>query len=334
LNINLPPSNQNKCWPWKIPDEVSDYNAGENYAWPRITIVTPSYNQGEFIEETIRSVLLQGYPNLEYIIMDGGSTDESVEIIKKYEPWLANWVSEKDRGQSHAINKGWQRSTGELVAWLNSDDYLAYGTLQRVARVYCQHQNSPIGLIYGQANVINPQGDLLFPIGEPFDLAYCLKNLIDPMPQPSVFITKKCLDEVGLLDESLHYAMDLDLFIRIALTYPPFFINETWSYVRYTPETKTSRNPMGFVKDQFKLLDKIFTHPLYKEKYRKLKGVAYASNYLRSARIHYESGGKMEAFHDLAHAIGFDTLFVIEKVVRTILFGRYRNLKNIKWKSL
>ena len=92
-------------------------------AWPRISIVTPSFNQGQFIEETIRSILLQGYPNLEYIIIDGGSTDESVEIIKKYEPWLTYWVSEKDRGQAHAINKGLERCTGEILAYINSDDY-------------------------------------------------------------------------------------------------------------------------------------------------------------------------------------------------------------------
>ena len=103
--------------------------------WPRISIVTPSYNQGQFIEETIRSVLLQGYPNLEYIIIDGGSTDNSVEIIKKYSPWLTYWVSERDRGQSHAINKGFEHASGDILGWLNSDDMLAMGSLRRVAEI-------------------------------------------------------------------------------------------------------------------------------------------------------------------------------------------------------
>ena len=111
----LPSSPPGKIgWPWteessQLPEKMSDGSP-----WPRISIVTPSYNQGQFIEETIRSVLLQGYPNVEYIIIDGGSTDNSLEIIKKYEPWLAYWVSEPDRGQSHALNKGIQKATGDI----------------------------------------------------------------------------------------------------------------------------------------------------------------------------------------------------------------------------
>src|SRR5262249_19241824 len=101
---------------------------------------TPSFNQGQFLEETIRSVLLQGYPNLEYLIIDGGSTDRSVEIIKKYEPWLAYWVSEPDRGQSHAINKGFKRATGEILAWLNSDDIYLPCTLIKVCRVFLKQK--------------------------------------------------------------------------------------------------------------------------------------------------------------------------------------------------
>src|SRR5205823_3046168 len=115
-------------WPWTFQGLPSAARNAER-PWPRISVVTPSFNQGRFIEETIRSVLLQAYPNLEYIIIDGGSTDNTVEIIKKYEPGITYWVSEKDRGQSHAINKGFARATGDIFAWLCSDDVYAPGAL-------------------------------------------------------------------------------------------------------------------------------------------------------------------------------------------------------------
>jgi len=123
-------------WPWtegslSVPDRMAD-----GQEWPRISVITPSYNQGQFIEETIRSVLLQGYPNLEYVVIDGGSTDESVAIIKKYSPWLTYWCSEKDRGQAHAINKGLERVSGQIGAYLNSDDCYLPNTLAHVGRTY------------------------------------------------------------------------------------------------------------------------------------------------------------------------------------------------------
>ena len=116
-----PPPPEKTRWPWTQSD-VRPAPTSESFAWPRVTVVTPSFNQGAFIEETIRSVLLQDYPNLEYLIVDGGSTDSTLEVIKAYEPWIDYWVSERDRGQTHAINKEFARATGEILAWLNSDD--------------------------------------------------------------------------------------------------------------------------------------------------------------------------------------------------------------------
>ena len=119
-----------KGWPWTEPSAPLPATLPDGRPWPKISIVTPSFKQGRFIEETIRSVLLQGYPNLEYIIIDGGSKDEPVEIIRKYERWLTYWVSEPDRGQSEAINKGMARATGEILAYINSDDYYAAGAFK------------------------------------------------------------------------------------------------------------------------------------------------------------------------------------------------------------
>src|SRR5687767_12795196 len=126
----LPEHSENKKgWPW---NQETTFNPGDSKKdWPKISIVTPSYNQGIFLEETLRSILLQNYPNLELIVIDGGSNDNSVEIIKKYEPWITYWITEKDRGQSDAINKGIRRTTGEILTWINSDDLLTPGSLKK-----------------------------------------------------------------------------------------------------------------------------------------------------------------------------------------------------------
>lgn len=123
-------------WPWTEDESTREVSQMRSRNCQRISIITPSFNQGEYIEETIRSVLLQEYPNLEYIVIDGGSTDNTVPIITKYERWLSYWVSEKDRGQTHAINKGFRRATGEILAWLNSDDVYAPGALSYVSEKF------------------------------------------------------------------------------------------------------------------------------------------------------------------------------------------------------
>lgn len=185
-------------------------------SWPKISIVTPSYNQGQFLEETIRSVLEQGYPNLEYIIIDGGSSDNSVEIIKKYEKHLAYWVSEHDRGQSHAINKGFVHATGTLLGWLNSDDRLMPAALQMVAGMYMSHPDA--GAFVGAGEFVDRRDKVLLR-KEPQEVT--LSSLYDWLDlfhfmQPSCFFTCAAWQDAGGLDESIHTAMDLDLWLKIA----------------------------------------------------------------------------------------------------------------------
>jgi len=183
---------------------------------PTVSIVTPTYNQGPFIEETIRSVLLQGYPNLEYIIIDGGSTDGSVDIIRKYADRLDYWVSEKDRGPAHAINKGFARVHGEIFSWLNADDFLLPGAISRIVEMHNEHPTAVAWI--GGCYRIDPDGRILssiIPHGLDRD------SLADWgrrgfFYQPSCFFAAPAWHKIGPLDESLHLAFDLDLWLRLS----------------------------------------------------------------------------------------------------------------------
>ncbi|MFA5114021.1 MAG: glycosyltransferase family 2 protein [Candidatus Margulisiibacteriota bacterium] len=187
-------------------------------SFPRISIVTPSYNQGQYLEKTILSVLEQGYPNLEFIIMDGGSTDNSVEIIKKYEKRIAYWVSERDEGQSDAIRKGFQRAKGEILAWLNSDDTYPPGTLHKVAQYYNRHRD--IDVIYGNLLLMDGAGKIyderrvMRPI--PCLMGYGLLYGYFAFYQLSAFWTRAIYDRVGGVDPALTQGMDNDLITKFA----------------------------------------------------------------------------------------------------------------------
>jgi len=207
-------------WPMLSQEDVLIPELPPGQSWPRISIVTPSFNHGPYLEETIRSVLLQGYPNLEYIIIDGGSTDQSVDIIKKYEPWIDFWVSEKDRGQSHAINKGFEHATGGLMGWLNSDDYYTPGALFALALEYIKDSN--VGAVFGQGHIVDCNDKLVLRTRAPEVTA---DNLFEwfaggaEFMQPSCLFTRQAWLECGPLAEDIHYAMDLDLWIKISKAY-------------------------------------------------------------------------------------------------------------------
>jgi hypothetical protein len=234
----LPPAGEGRQgWPWEdSPAAPPTLPAGQ--AWPRITVVTPSFNQGQFLEATLRSVLLQGYPNLEYLVVDGGSTDDSVTVIRCYAPWLDGWVSEADRGQSHAIEKGFAQANGEILAWLNSDDIYTPGTLFTIARLFLEHPEAV--LVHGAAEYIHPDGQRRpgRPRAQPYDRRWMLEhsNLI---PQPSAFIRAAAYRAAGGLDETLHYVMDWDLWLRLDKLGPAVFTPQVLSKIRIYPEAKT-----------------------------------------------------------------------------------------------
>ena len=235
---DLPPPPPGKTgWPWTEQTEPLPKYMPNGSEWSRISIITPSYNQEQFIEETIRSVLLQGYPNLEYIIIDGGSTDNSIEIIKKYEPYLAYWVSEKDRGQSHAINKGINIATGDILGWLNSDDYFLKSAFASVVRHAPLNEiGSAFWLVGNGFEKVEDTVEFnIYPTGSSFssnELAWSLKIL-----QPTVFWSR---DMNAQLDDNLHYAMDWDLWNRFAKKVSGKVMEEFVAVSRIYPNTKTA----------------------------------------------------------------------------------------------
>lgn len=239
LKTLVPPSDGQKGWPWSESFDYSDSWVDHN-SWPAISIVTPSFNQGKYLEATIRSVLLQDYPNLEFIIIDGGSNDNSLEIIRKYEPWLTSWTSEKDQGQSDAINKGMMRATGVLVNWLNSDDYYLPGALRKVALAYLQHGAQDCAII-GQCRWVDIRGKILFEhlprSVEPLSVAACGENWI---PQPAGFFTRKAFWDSGGLDLAEHYAMDFDLYVKMAKQAPFFRLDQCLAVALSHEEAKTN----------------------------------------------------------------------------------------------
>ncbi len=211
--------------------------------FPKISIVTPSFNQGEFLEETIQSVLDQNYPSLEYIVIDGGSTDQSKSILKKYDKRLTYWVSEKDSGQSEAINKGFKKATGEITSWLCSDDLYEKDTLKTVAELFNVYPDA--ALLHGKTILFDSVGKELIKGATPEDLALKYFAVI-PYPQPSSFFRKSALDQVGYLDESLHFGMDYELLLRIALNYPIQSVEQILSRYRLHDQSKTVRQQGKF----------------------------------------------------------------------------------------
>lgn len=181
---------------------------------PRISIVVPSFNQGRFIGATLQSIIDQGYPNLELIVVDGGSTDNTLSVIKQYEAHLACWVSESDSGQTAAINKGFVRSTGEIMAWINSDDLVAPGALHRVAGYFVKHPETNV--VYGDRILINENG---LQIGQWILPRHSSRVLqwIDFIPQETLYWTRKAWNLIdGRLDEDFHFAMDWDFLLRLS----------------------------------------------------------------------------------------------------------------------
>jgi glycosyltransferase involved in cell wall biosynthesis len=253
-----PPPAGTSGWPW-TEQTAPPPPGGPDL--PTLSIVTPSFNQGAFIEQTLRSVLLQGYPDIEYLVIDGGSTDQSVEIIRKYERWLTFWTSEPDRGQSHAINKGLQRCTGQVFNWLNSDDWFAAGAFAAVGGRWTATQPDVLvgrGVVVDSTSAEVLHDWLPRPATGPLDFI-AVDGIV--MPQPATFVSRQLMQHIGGVREDLHYVMDWELYLRLIMrrrralvaTATPALL----SYSRIHAEAKTAQQPAAFRDESLQVLRKL-----------------------------------------------------------------------------
>jgi hypothetical protein len=217
-----------------------------------VSIITPSYNQAAYVEQTICSVLDQDFPNIEYIVIDGASTDGSVDIIKKYAAKFAYWVSEKDNGQAEAINKGFARASGDIIAWLNSDDYYLPGTVSAAVKIF--EENPDVVLVYGDMLAVDKYGKTFN------TLTYGQLNLEDLLcfqiiGQPSVFMRRSALKKTSGLNLNFHFLLDHLLWVQLARHGRILHVNQIWSAARYHAEAKNRAKAAEFGREAFCILD-------------------------------------------------------------------------------
>lgn len=233
-------------------NEMDDLNRPSN--GPLVTVVTPSFNQGRFIRETIESVLSQDYPNLEYMVIDGGSMDETVSVLESYCDRFF-WISEPDQGQAHAINKGWKCGKGEILAWLNSDDVYLPGAISKGVRYLLDHPE--VGMVYGEAYHMTEEGQNIdrYPT-EAFDVERLKETCF--ICQPATFVRRAVIDDVGTLDESLQFSMDYDLWIRLSKKQAVGHLSDYLAKSRLYAGAKTLRDRPAVYKETVTMLHRHF----------------------------------------------------------------------------
>lgn len=310
-------------------------NKDPNY--PKISIVTPSCNQAEFLERTILSVLNQNYPNLEYIIIDGGSTDGSVEIIKKYEKYLTYWASEKDKGQADAINKGFKKNSGDIFAWLNSDDIYLPNTFFKVINVFNIYSNA--GMIYANGLKINDKDEI---VGWPKYAQYSLLDILcfRIIHQPTVFIKSNLYGLVGGIDTSYNLLLDHELWLRLAQKTSIKYIDEYWAAARDHIAAKNKTQAINFGKEASRIIESFFKQNTEGVKqFRHYQMIIKASTICFDAQYLLSGGYNLLALKNFIKAIFLSPKIIpryFSSIILSILtilgMGKLRFLfKSIRW---
>jgi len=271
---------------------------------PLVSIVTPSYNQADYLEFTMQSVLHQDYENIEYLVVDGNSNDGSQEIIQKYADQLAWWISEQDQGQADAINKGFRRASGDIVAWLNSDDLYLPGAVSAAVELF--EKNPDVSVVYGDAVSADSQGRLLNELKfDTWGTADFLQFKI--ICQPAVFMRRSALEKVGYLDTSYHFFLDHQLWVRLSREYKFLHNPEIWAVSRYHAAAKNITMAADVGSEVYRIIEWAETQPdlltIIQDNYRQVWSGAYAI----IARYLLDGGEPTEAF--LHYSKAFRTWF-------------------------
>ncbi len=260
---------------------------------PLVSIITPSYNQARYLEKTIQSVLDQEYPNLEYIVVDGGSTDGSQEIIQKYQKQLVWWVSERDRGQADGINKGLARARGEFVAWLNSDDLYYPGTLLEAVKAL--QQNPDANLVFGNVAAIDAEGQVtnLMRYGD-----WRVEDLMhfEIIGQAGVFMRRATLEVSGTLDLSYHLLLDHELWLRVGAAGGMRHIDRTWAAARFHAGAKNVAKAEAFGAEAYRIARWLENYPPLSRQYAAQKNKVWAGAHRMNARYLLDGGLPKQAF--------------------------------------
>jgi len=305
---------------------------------PLVSIVTPAYNQADFLPETIESVLAQDYPRIEYIVIDDGSTDETPEILNRYTGRLL-WESHANRGQTATINKGWERSHGEIITWLNSDDTYLPGAVSKAVDYFQKHPS--IDIVYGDTLLTNADGSPIERMkAAEFNYHELVAKCHNPIPQPSAFIRRSVMEDVGLLDPFYYYFMDWDFWLRAGIDHTIAYFPELLSTYRLHESSKTVAQAVKAAPELEYMYRKFFSRSDLPEDIRRLKTGAMVNMFFTTGGYYLLGGGRKAARRMAIKALqtrpgGILRPGVLHKLLYCFLGGRplYERTKGMYYRA-